>query len=132
MTDKQNRSAFSPTYVLHFSNGFFLEFSISNSKDFVNNENLRIKMSGDSKAQADLHAGRIALDWSVNIALAAGEIDNLVKLSGDFGFIHSQNSTIHVYIFAPCHLGMETCAYFKQGSDSSTCMDRTDRRASHF
>ena len=36
-----------------------------------------------------------------------------------------ESGTIHVDVFTTGQLGMETCTYFEQGSDSSFCSNRT-------
>ena len=129
MTDEQYGPPFTAAYVLHFANGFFLEFSITNGKNFVHDKDFRIKMSCDSKSKAHGHTGGIALYGSVYVALTTGEVHNFVQFSGYLGLGHSHNGAVHINIFATGHFRMEARTHFKESADASACADCADRRA---
>ena len=119
MAHEQHRSAFASGNVLHLANSFLLKLSIADSEDFVNDQNLRVEVGCYSETQTDHHTATIALDWGVQIALTAREINNLIQLAGNLRFGHTQNSTIHVDILPTRHLWVETRTDLQKTGDTA-------------
>lgn len=80
-------------------------------------------MGGDGEAKTDGHAAGVAFHWGVEVALAAREVDDLVKFSRDLGFAHAHDGAVHVDILSASELRVEACADFQQGGDPATGTD---------
>jgi len=76
-------------------------------------------MRGDGEGQADVHAGGVVLDGSVNEFFELGEGHDFVELAGDFGFGHAENGAGEKRVFAARELGMEAGADFEQRADAA-------------
>ncbi len=125
MADKQNRPAGTLGNLMHLANGFFLEFGITDGEDFIDDKDVGFEVRGDGEAEADGHAGGVALDGRVEVALAAAEIDDLVQLAVDLVLPHPHDRAVHVDVLAPCHFRVKACAYFKKRRNASTRADST-------
>ena len=123
MAHKQHRAAFAFADVLHFSDGFFLEFGVADGEDFIDNQYLGVEVGGDGEAEAHHHAAGVALHRGVDITFAAAEVDDFVQLLADFMFRHAQDGAVHVDVLAACHLGVEAGADLEQRPDASTGTD---------
>src|SRR2546430_13383382 len=76
--------------VAHSAEAFFLKVDVADGEDFVDEEDFRLEMGGNGESQADVHAGGVVLDGSVNEFFEFGEGDDFVELAGDFGFGHAE------------------------------------------
>ena len=116
--------------IAHFAETFFLEIDIADGEDFVDEEDFGLEMGGDGKGEADVHAGRVVLDGSVDKLFEFGEGDDFVELAGDFGFAHAEDGAGEESIFAAGKLGMEAGADFEEGADASANFGPAGRGAS--
>ena len=123
MADKQYGATSALGYVLHLTNGLLLKFGITNSEDFVNNEDLGFQEGGDGKAEADGHTRGETLDGGIEVALNTSEVDNLVELLINLMPCHAHDAAVHVDILPCGHLGVEASADLKKGGDASTVGD---------
>src|SRR5207248_7624159 len=105
--------------VAHSAEAFFLKVDVADGEDFVDQEDFRLEMCGDGESQADVHAGGVVLDGSVNEFFEFGEGDDFVELAGDFGFGHAENGAGEKRVFAAGKLGMEACADFEERADAA-------------
>ena len=80
MAYKKDSSSFTLTNILHLANGFLLKLCISDSEDFVNNEDFRIQMGCNRETETNGHTGGVTLNGCIYISFASRKIDNLVKL----------------------------------------------------
>ena len=87
--DEEDGAAVGVGDGLHLADGFLLELGIAHGEDLVNNQNLRVKMSGYGKTEPDHHATGVALHRRVDVTLASAEIDDFIQFPGYFGFGHA-------------------------------------------
>ena len=130
--DEEDGAALGVGNVLHLADGFLLEFGVTDGEDFVDDEDLGVKVCGDGKAEANGHAGRIAFDGCIEVTFAAGEVDNFIEFSGYLLSRHAHDGSVHVDILASCHLAMETGSDLEERSYASTGTDGADGRRSDF
>ena len=55
MADKEHGATFTMRNILHLANSFLLELSITDSEDFIDNEDFGFHKGSDSEAKADSH-----------------------------------------------------------------------------
>src|SRR5688572_2623113 len=99
MADEQYRSTTSGDFS-HAAQTFTLEGGVSDGKDLIDDQNLRLQMSGHGERQSNIHAAGIAFHGSVDESFDLGEGDDLVKLAFDLSPAHSQNRAIEKGILA--------------------------------
>ncbi len=126
MTHKQHRAALAFGNILHLADGLLLELRVADGQDLVDHQNLGLQVSGDGEAEPHLHAGGVAFDGSVNIALAAGEIDDFVEFAVDLAPGHAHDGAVHVDVLAACHFRVEPSAHLEQRGDPPADVDLAD------
>ncbi len=105
--------------VTHLSEAFLLEIDIANGEDFIDEENFRLEMGGDGKGQADVHAGGVVLDGSVDEFFELGEGHDFVEFAGDFALAHAQDGAGEESVFAAGEFGVEAGADFEEAADAA-------------
>ena len=105
--------------VAHFAQAFFLEVDVADSKDFIDEEDFRLEMGGDGEGQADVHAGGVVLDGSVNEFFKLGEGDDFVEFAVDFALAHAEDSAGEEGVFAAGELAVEAGADFEEATNAS-------------
>ena len=122
MADKEHRaSAFGN--LVHLAKAFLLEINIPYREHFVNDQDLRLQMSGYRKRQAHVHPARIPLHRRVEKLLHLGEGDDLVEAVGDFGAFHAEDGAVEEDVFAAGELGVEAGADFEEAADAAVELD---------
>src|ERR1041385_7002325 len=116
MAHDKNGSALLCNFA-HLAEAFFLKRIIANGKDFIQDENFRVEISGDRECQAYLHAARIALDRNINESFHLGELDNLIEIPVDLRLLHSKNGAVEINIFSPGQFGMKTGTHLQERPD---------------
>ena len=114
MTHEKHSPASTFGDILHLADGFLLEFGVADGEDLIDDEDLGFHEGGDGEAETDGHAAAVTLDRGVEVALHAGEVDNLVEFARDLMAGHAHDAAIHVDVLATGHLGVETGADFEQ------------------
>src|SRR6266404_2967211 len=105
--------------VAHFTEAFLLEIDVADGEDFIDEENFRLEMGGDSKGEADVHAGGVVLDGRVDEFFEFGEGHDFIEFAGDFGFAHAEDGAGEESVFAAGEFGMEAGADFEEGADAA-------------
>ena len=123
MAHEQHGSAFAAAYVLHFADGFFLEFGVAHGEHFVHHQYFGFQVCSDGEPEAYGHAAAVALHGGVQVAFAAAEVHDLVELAGDLGAAHAHDGAVHVDVLAAGHLGVESGAHFEEARDAAPCAD---------
>src|ERR1700675_3964113 len=59
--------------VAHFAEALFLEIYIAHRQDLIDEEDFRFEVGSDGEGQADVHAGGVVLDGSVDKFFEFGE-----------------------------------------------------------
>ena len=131
MAHEQHGSAFAAAYVLHLADGFLLKFGVAHGEHFVHHENFGFQVCRDGEPEADGHAAAVALHGSVQVAFAAAEVHYLVELAGNLGAAHAHDGTVHVDVFAPGHLRVESGAHFEEARDAAPCADGAGGGSGH-
>lgn len=85
-------------------------------------------MGGNGEGEADVHAGRVALDRGIEELLDTGEIDDLVELALDLGSGHAEDRAVQVDVLPAGQLGMESSADLEQAGDAAMDLDAAGRR----
>jgi hypothetical protein len=86
-------------------------------------------MRRDRKAEAHVHATRVALDRCVEHVLDARELHDPVELSHDLGPTHPQHRAAQEDVLTAGQLGMEAGPELEQAADPPPAAQRADRRA---
>lgn len=105
--------------LAHFAEAFFLEVYIAHRQDLINEENFWFEVGGDGKGQADVHAGGVVLDGSVDKFFEFGEGDDFVEFAGDVAFAHAEDGAGEEGVFAAGQLGVEAGADFEKAADAA-------------
>src|SRR5258705_13395286 len=100
-------SASPPAYILHLVKALLLEAHVADSEHFVHNQNLRLKVRGNSECEAHVHPRRIKLDGRLGELLKLGERDDLVEFPRNFRAMHSQDRAVEVDILAARQFGVK-------------------------
>src|SRR4026209_1067337 len=67
---------------------------VSDSQNFIDKENIRIKLRGHGEAEANVHAGAIGLHRRIDGVVEFSEVDELVELGVDLALGKSQDSAV--------------------------------------
>src|SRR5206468_999840 len=86
--------------LLKSAKGALLELCVSDRQDFVDEQDVRLEVGGDSETKAYLHPARVALDGRVEKLLDAGERDDVVELADDLGAPHPEDGSAHEEVLA--------------------------------
>ena len=123
MTHEQHGSALSFADVLHFADGFLLEFGVADGEDFVDDEDFGVEVGGDGETQPHHHAAAVTLHRGVDIAFAAAEVDYLVELAVNLVAFHAEDAAVHVDVFAAGEFRVEAGAYLEERGYAATGVD---------
>src|SRR5208337_1564246 len=101
MAHEQDCTPFLGRDVLHLAEAFFLECSITDSKDLINDEYLGFEMSRYCKGKSYIHAGGVPLHWGIQkfFHFITGKIHYLIELFVDLILTHSQYGSIKIDVF---------------------------------
>ena len=101
-------------HIVHLAEALFLEFGVSDRKNFIDDQDLGFEVCSDRKRQPHVHSARIAFDRGVEEPLHFGEVDNFIELAPDFAAGHSQDGAVEKDVFTPAKLGVKSSADLKQ------------------
>src|SRR5207244_3839591 len=93
VADQNDRSAFISD-GFHFTNALLLKCRIPYRKHLVDNQYLRLEMSGHREREAKIHAAGIALDGRIDKLLDLGKRHDFIEMLADVGTTHSQNGAV--------------------------------------
>ena len=113
MANKKNSSALSG-YFSHLSETFFLKFNIADRQNFVNNQNVWLKMSCHCESEAYVHAARVALYWRINKSLYFSKSNNGIEHTINLLFAHAEQGSVEVDILPTREFWMEACSHLKK------------------
>ena len=80
--------------LLHLAQALLLERYVPHSQHFIDNQNLRFKMGGDSEGETHVHTGRVPLHRGVQKGLDLGEGYYLVELAPDLLPAHAEDGAV--------------------------------------
>src|SRR3990172_12336030 len=84
----------------HLGQALLLEAGVAHGQHFVDEEDLRVAVHRDGKAEAYVHAGGVALDGGVNEVPQLSEGDNLVEAGADLLAGHAQDGGVEEDVLA--------------------------------
>ena len=93
--------------LVHLAQATLLEFHIADGENFIDNEDLGLKVGRHGKSQPDVHTGRITLHRGVEELLDLGEGHNFVEFAIDLGPFHPQDRAVEVDVLAASQLIMK-------------------------
>ena len=123
MAHEQHGPAFAAADILHLADGLLLEFGIAHGEYFVHHQYFGFQVRSDGEPEAHRHAAAVALHGGVQVAFAATEVHDFVKLAGDFRAAHAHDGAVHVDVLAAGHLRVESGAHFEEARDAAPCAD---------
>src|ERR1700693_395083 len=106
-------------HFAHFAQTLFLELDIADGEHFIDEQDFRLEVGGDSKGEADIHAAGVVFDGSVDEILEFGESDDFVEFAGDFPLAHAKNGAAKICVFAAGQFRVKAGAYFQQASHAA-------------
>lgn len=104
---------------------FFLEGSVANGENFIEDENITLGANSNGKGEADLHAGGVIFEFLVHKIFEFGEFDDIIIHGGDFGVTEAKHGTIEIDVFATSELHVEADAKFDEGDEIAIDDDLT-------
>ena len=132
VADEQDRAPLPFTDIPHLADGLLLELRIPHGQDLVHHQDFGFQVRRDGEAEPDRHTGRIPLDRGIDIAFAAGELDDLVQFPRDVVPGHAHDRAVHIDILTAGHFPVETRAHLQEGADAPAGADGAHRRARHL
>ena len=93
MTDEEHGAA-AACDVFHLAEALLLERGVPNRENFIDKENLRLKVGSHRKSETHEHAARVMLDLHVEKFLHFGECHDLVEFAIDLGFLHTEQRAV--------------------------------------
>src|SRR5208337_3925436 len=91
---EQNRASLPPADLLHFAKTLALKLRIANGQDFVDDQDLGLKMCRDREGQSHIHTATVALNGRIQELLNAGELDDPIELPLDLTPRHAKNGAV--------------------------------------
>src|SRR5438876_11534589 len=122
--NKKDRPA-AATEPIHGVEAFALKARVADSQNLINDEDIRIEMGGHGKAQAQAHAGRVALDRCIQELCHAGKFNHRVQLGGDLAVFHAQYGAVQIDVLPAGEFLVKTGAHFEKRSDAARHVDFT-------
>src|SRR5207248_9570164 len=107
MTDKEHGPSMLGD-ILHLAKAFLLKRHVANRKNFIDDQDLRIEMSGNGEGQAYIHPAGIAFYRRVKKLFNFSKRDDAVKVAFDFLPAHAQDAAVHEDVFTTGQFGMKT------------------------
>ena len=98
---------------------FFPELFIAHGKGLIDDEDLRMDVRVDGKAQTGLHAAGIGADGLVDVLADVGELDDLGLQFADLLLREAQRGAPEVDVFPAGHFGLEAGGELQQRGDSA-------------
>src|SRR5262249_46009969 len=92
--------------VLHFVDAAPLKFSVTNSQDLINEQNVLIKISGNGKSQPNVHSAGGMFYRCVDELLDSRKADDVVELAIDLGAIHAKDRSAEINVFSARELAV--------------------------
>ena len=80
-------------------------------------------MGGYGKGKLNIHTAGISFYRRVNELLHLSKVNDIIKLILDFRFCHAKNGAVHIYVFPPGQLRMETSAHLQHAGDPAVVGD---------
>src|SRR2546423_15542059 len=111
--------------VAHCAETLSLKSDVANGEHLVDEQDVRVEMRGDRKAQSHSHARRIAFDGRVDEPLDIRELDDLFQLAIDFAFPHPEDRAVEIHVLATAQLLVKTGANLEERANASHNLDRS-------
>src|SRR5882672_7194405 len=129
--NKEDRAA-ATTEPIHGVEAFALEARVADGQNFINDENIRIEVRGHGKAQAQAHAGRVALDRCIQELCYAGKFHHGVHLGGDLAVFHAQYGAVQINVLAAGEFFVKAGAHFEKRGDAARNVNFTGSGVGDF
>lgn len=122
VTDEDDRPSF-PGGLLNLRQTFSLEVSVADGENFVDNEDVGIKMSGHGEGQTNIHAVRVPFDRGIEETINTGELDDLVKFPSYLRTGHSENCAVEKDVLTTCELLVKPRSNLKETGHTPDNLD---------
>src|SRR6056297_333511 len=106
--------------LAHFSQTLALKLSVTHCKDFIDDENFRVEMSGDGECQTHTHSAGIPFKRGVQKSFDARKFNNRIEVSVDLDSLHPENGTVEIDVFSSGQFGVKAGSHFEKAGDSTT------------
>src|SRR6266404_6830 len=118
VTDEENRTATGACFF-HLPEALTLKLDVANSKYFVNNQYIRLKVSSNGERQPHIHTGGIVFYGYVDKPFNFREGYDFIKPALYLAFRHTQDRAAQIDILPPRELRMESRSHFQQRAYAS-------------
>src|SRR5262245_31168777 len=118
VADEDHRSPLAADFV-HLAETAALELGITDGQDFVDQQNVWLKVCRDGKRQPHLHPARIVLHRSVNESIDLSEGHDLVETTDNLAALHAKDRAIDEDVLPSGELRMKPCADFEKRAHAS-------------
>ncbi len=102
-----------------------LELLVADREHLVDDEDLRLEMGGDGKAEPHLHAAREVLHRRVDEPSDSGEVDDVVELAAHLRAAHAEHGAREEHVLAAGQVDVEARAHLEQRADPATDLGTT-------
>ena len=96
---------------------------VTHRKNFVEQNDVRLKVRGNGEAESHIHSRGIAFHRHIDVFFEPGELDDAVHLRGNLGSPHAQHRAVKVDVFPASEFGMKTGADLNQGCEPASNLD---------
>ena len=96
---------------------FLLEGGVADGEDFIEEQDVTAGANGDREGQANLHAGRIIFELLVLKIFELGKFPNIVIHGVYFFIAKTEESAVHIDIFATGKFGIKPDAEFDERNE---------------
>ncbi len=109
--------------LLHAAEATALELGVADGEHLVDEQDLRLEMSGDGESETHVHPARVPLHRRVDELLDPGELDDRVVAPVDLAALHPEDRPVQIDVLAAGELGMEACSDLEQAADAAANLD---------
>ena len=103
----------------HLSEAPALELGVADREHLVDDDDVGLDVRRDREGEAQVLAGRVALDGRLEQLLDAGELDDVVEAPADVRALQPEDGAVQEDVLAPVQLRMEAGSDLEQRTDAA-------------
>jgi len=93
-----------------------LEARVADGQNLVDEDDLGVRVGGDGKAEANVHARGIVLDGHVDKHVQLGKVDDVIHLATDLVVGQAQDRAVQIDVLPAGEVGMKARPQLQEGT----------------